>query len=146
MVPRSLQARLIDPRLLPAGVVGVVCRHRGERIASAGPKRLVEGRELRQYDPRQADAVEDQVVHRQVQPMMVCGEPDQPRAQQGAVANVIGNAGCLGDQLDGAALGLLAAELAEVERRQLERRDPGRRPEPARRSPCRTSCATPRGG
>ncbi len=51
---------------------------------------------------------------------MLGGDADQPRAQQRSVAHVVGGARDLGDNRDGVALGLVGAQVRQVEHRQLE--------------------------
>jgi hypothetical protein len=79
-----------DPPLFPPGIVGVLGSGLGKRRWLAGTKCVVQRDQLWQHHPVHTDAIEDEMVHSQVEAVVALGELDQARAQQRPAAQVIG--------------------------------------------------------
>ena len=116
----ALDPWLGDPLLLPPRVLPVLGEGFGERSRLPGAKGVVERNQFGQHDPVDADAVEDDVVQGQVEPVVGGRESDQAGAQQRTSPHVVGDPGHFGDQVNDVALGLFVGQMAEIEHREVE--------------------------
>ncbi len=114
------ELRTFHPLALPAGVLEVLGGRSGDRRRLRSAERRVEGDELGD-DRVQRRAVEHDVVHRQVQPVLIGRDPSQTRPDQGTAVQQVGTACLVGHDAAGLAHGVVPLHGAHVVQRELER-------------------------
>ena len=115
----SAELRPAHPLAFPSRVLGVLrgalLDHRGVRCR----KRLVKGNELRDNDTKGC-TVERNVVHREVQPVVVVSDPDETRADQGFAIELVGAPRLLSRDVGRPPLGFVACHRRQVQERQFD--------------------------